>query len=199
MKNIFLIFIVLLISNISFTQSYFHPGLFNISGEASFSYSKSEQNYLGEITEMEIKLAPAISYFFIDKLSISIELSYNYFEKSFEEEYINTDIEMFLGFGPVIKFYLFNNYISPFIKVGYSYNIYNITDSYFNTRKSLPGFSAAIGVGLNYFITNNVAFESSLDYVYSQKKIEIYAENSSSFIDSNKKTIKLNLGLLYFL
>ena len=111
----------------------------------------------------------------------------------------NSEIEMFIGFGPVIKYYLFNNYISPFIKAGYFHNIYNITDHYSHNRKSFPGFSAEIGIGLNYFVTNSFAVESSLDYVFSQKQIEIYAENSSTLIDSNKKTIQLIIGLLYFL
>jgi len=199
MKKILLLFIMLFTLNTSFAQSYLSSGLFNISGSATLSYSKSEQSYLGDITEKEIQIAPAISYFFIDKLSVSIELAYNYYEKKYDTENFDPEIEMFIGFGPVIKYYLLDNNISPFIKAGYLHNIYNITDSYSHNRKSFPGFNAIIGIGLNYFITHGFAVESSLDYVFSQKQIEIDAENSSTFVDSNKKAIKLNFGLLYFL
>lgn len=199
MKFVFLFFIVLLISNNSYTQSYFYSGLFNVSGEATISYSNSEQEYIGKITQTEIKFAPAGSYFIIDKLSIGIELSYNYFEKKSDGPVDIKDIEMFLGFGPVIKYYFLDNNLSPFVKAGYSHNIFNITDSYFKTRKSFPGFSTAIGVGVNYFITNSLALESSLDYVYSQKQIEIYDTNSSVFLNSNKKTFSLSIGLSCFL
>ena len=151
------------------------------------------------LLKKKLKLSPAVSYFLINKLSISVELAYNYYEKKYDTENFDSEIEMFIGFGPVIKYYLFNNYISPFIKAGYFHNIYNITDHYSHNRKSFPGFSAEIGIGLNYFVTNSFAVESSLDYVFSQKQIEIYAENSSTLIDSNKKTIQLIIGLLYFL
>lgn len=199
MKKVFPFLIVLLISNNSYSQSYFPSGLFNVSGDATISYSKSEQEYIGNITQTEIKFAPASSYFIIDKLSIGLELSYNYFEKKSGEPLDLQDIEMFLGFGPIIKYYFLDNNLSPFVKGGYSHNIFNITDSYFKNRKSFTGFSAVIGAGLNYFITNNLSLETSLDYVFSQKQIEIYETNSSVFLNSNKKTIKLSLGFLYFL
>lgn len=127
-----------------------------------------------------------------------MEFSYNYYEKSYEI-FDDKDIEMFIGFGTVAKYYFLDKDISPFIKIGYSYNIYNLTDSYFHNRKSFSGYSAVIGAGLNYFLANSLALESSLDYVYSQKQIEIGVENGSVFITSNKKTFKLSIGLLYFL
>lgn len=199
MNKRFLFLLILINSSVSFTQSYLSSGLFNVSGSASFSYSESEQLYLGNITEKEIQFAPAISYFFIDKISVSVELAYNYYEKTFDREIVNSEIEMFISFGTVIKYYLLNNYISPFIKAGYFHNIFNITDYYSNNRKSFPGFSAEIGIGINYFVTKSFAVESSLDYVFSQKQIEIFMENTSTFIYSNKKNIKLIIGLLYFL
>ncbi len=198
MNTRYLFLLILISSSVSFTQTYLSSGLFNVSGSAAFSYSKSEQSYLGDITEKEIKIAPAVSYFLINKLSISVELAYNYYEKNFDTEIINSEIEMFISFGPVIKYYLLDNNISPFIKAGYLHNIYNITDYYSNNRKSFPGFSAEIGIGLNYFITNNFAVEPSLNYVFSQKQIEIYAENSSTFIYSNKKLLSLILVCYIF-
>jgi outer membrane protein W len=199
MKNVFLLFIVFLTADISFSQSYFQSGLFNISGEASLSFSTSEQEYLGDITRNEIKFAPTVSYFLLDRFSIGLEFSYNYSEKSSGDPVHLRNIGMYLGFGPVIKYYFLNNIVSPFIKAGFSQNIFNITDSYSQDRKSFPGYSAVIGVGLNYFCTNNLAIDTSLDYVYSQKQIEMDVNNDSFFINSNNKTIKLSIGLLYFL
>ncbi|GBD87658.1 hypothetical protein BMS3Abin03_01592 [bacterium BMS3Abin03] len=51
-----LFLLILISSSVSFTQTYLSSGLFNVSGSAAFSYSKSEQSYLGDITEKEIKI-----------------------------------------------------------------------------------------------------------------------------------------------
>jgi len=90
-------------SNILYARSYFHSGLLNVSGEATFSFSNSEEEYLGNISQKEITILPAVSYFILDKLSVGIEFSYNYYEKSYDI-FDKKDIEMFIGFGPVVKY-----------------------------------------------------------------------------------------------
>ncbi len=199
MKKIFFLLMVPFISITSYSQSYFPSGLINVSGGASISYSKSEQEIIGDIKTLEIKFAPAVSYFIIDKLSIGLEVSYNYYEKRIDPTLSFQDFEMFLGFGPVVKYYFLDNNISPFIKIGYSHDIFNITDSYFHRRKYFPGYSVVAGAGFNYFLTDDLALETSLDYSYSLKKKETYSRNSSIWVLSNATTISLNISLSYFL
>jgi Outer membrane protein beta-barrel domain len=200
MKNIYLLFSLLLICpNISFSQSYLHSGLYNISGSATFFYTGNDQDAINKFSEIKISIAPTISYFFIDRLSTGIEISYNYDEKNYQPVGSYPDINLYITFGTVLKYYFLDNNISPFVKAGYLHSLYNITVPYNRNRKSFPGYSAELGLGLNYFFSESFSAETSLEYVYSQKKLAIYEFNSVDLKYSFEKTLRLNISLLYFL
>ena len=185
-------------TSISFPQSYSHSGKFNIAGSASLSYSNYDPPYYVDITEKQISISPSASYFLINRLSVGLELAYNYYEKSLDSGRSIEDINMYLTLGPVIKYYFLENNISPFIKAAYLQSIYNMTESIYSTRKSFPGYSVKFGMGLNYFFTNCFAIETSLDYVYSEREFEIPPEGGPVFEKSSKKSIELNIGTLFY-
>jgi hypothetical protein len=199
MKKICVLIMFLLISrSIIFSQSYYHSGKFNIAGSASFSYSNYEPPYYADITEKQISVSPSVSYFLLKGLSAGLEFAYNYYEKSLDSGSYIEDINMYLTLGPVVKYYFLDRNISPFIKAGYLQSIYNMTESIYNTRKSFPGYSIKLGIGLNYFLTNSFSIETSLDYVYNEREYEIPQEGGPVFEKASKKSIELNIGTLFY-
>jgi hypothetical protein len=199
MKKTYLLIIFLLVNtSVLFTQSYLNSGKFNIAGSASLSYSNYNPPYYVDVTEKQISISPSTSYFLINRLSVGLEFGYNYYEKSLDSGNNIEDIDMYLTFGPVVKYYFLDNNISPFIKIGYFHSFYNMKESFYHTRKSFPGFSVKLGMGLNYFLTNSFSIETSLDYVYSEREYAIQPEGGSVFEKANKKSIELNIGTLFY-
>jgi len=199
MKCLYLLLIIVaIISDYCFPQSFLYSGLFSVSGSASFSYSHSNPDYFVDITEKEISISPTISYFIINNLSAGIEVAYNFYQKAYDSDNYIEDINMYLSIGPVIKYYFIDDKIAPFVKVAYLQSIYNEIESVYHSRESFPGFTVKGGFGLNYFFIKSFSVETSIDYSYTQNKIEIYPEGGSPFSDSYRESIKLSIGMLYF-
>jgi Outer membrane protein beta-barrel domain len=199
MKNIYLLFSLLLICpNISFSQSYLDSADYSLSGSATLYYLQNQIGSNNDFTEKVINIAPTLSYFFYDRFSIGIELAYNYDGKTYQLRGDLSDINMYLSLGPMLKYYFFHNKISPFIKAGYQYDIYNLTEDYYYTRNSFHGYNTEFGIGVNSFFSQDFAGEASLDYVYTKKKELEFSLNAPSYVDANTKTIRLTISMLYF-
>ncbi len=153
--------------------SYLHSGTYNFSG--SIDFTLTTETLPGDVnyTEKFINCSPAGSYFIIDRLSIGLGIDYNYAEKHgiYADDYNYYDAS--IAFGPLVRYYFIDDRLAPFAEIAYTHDIFSLSQ---NTK--YLGYSASIGLGMNYFATKSFSIEPYIDYQY---KTRLYYVASPQF------------------
>lgn len=144
------VILVLLFTSISFSQSPTSQGTINLNGTLSFSTQYSNDINDGRSI---LSINPQIGYFIIDNLSGGVSLNFNRISVSWNKL---TDWSI----GPAARYYFPLEQLYPFIGVGFNYfESFNA-----NSDDLIKGNSIVFSLGLDHFLTTNVAIETVLNY-----------------------------------
>jgi hypothetical protein len=181
MKTLILLSSFLLLCSFSTSTAQTLKGDRMVGGSASFSVSEENTS---------LSLSPSMSWFVVNNLAIGGTVDYSYGRSSFSSDsfsYLTKSNSIYLG--PSIRYY--------FTKEGrlgcFSFAGFGVRSGYYNyngEKENATAFSGGIGVGLSYFITEQVALEGLAGY---------YA---SDFFDDDRETYRrfaLSFGFQIFL
>jgi opacity protein-like surface antigen len=180
-----LLLLALLFSSISLAQPALEQGVINLNGTLSFSRQSSDDINDGNSV---LSLNPQAGYFVINNLSAGLSLSYN------NTRFLGRNFTTW-SIGPSVRYYIGGNNIIPFASVGYSYF------EEFNSLSSelLKGNSLTLGAGINYFLNQNVALETVVNYTFENTTLpasyDLYYYNNKI----SRQVMSIAVGVNYFL
>lgn len=182
MKKVMLVLSLVFISNIILAQSAISKGSFTVGGNISLS-SQSFENNSNNITVLSFN--PKVGYFFFDNFYTAI--SVNYFSQSMGD-FSNKQF----GIGPSFRYYFDLDKIKPFVGLSYLYN--EFTSSNFDYKNSTR--EIVLTGGMNIFVTNNFALETSINYSF----IKYNLPSGFYLNDSGKSNLfQIAIGVNYFI
>lgn len=182
MKKVIVVLLFVFISGFTNAQSPISKGSFTVGGNISFS-SQSFENNSDNITNFLFN--PHIGYFFLDNFYTAVSI--NYYRQSFND-FSNSQI----GIGPSLRYYFDLDIIKPFAGLAYLYNEISSSNSNIKTIKR----EIVLTGGMNIFITNNFALETSINYSFIK-----YNLPSGFYLNESGKSnlFQLAIGVNYFI
>lgn len=168
MKRFYFIGILFLLSAITFAQT--EKGRFMASGRSSLNFTYSKMNLNGRNISgadksedtYNLTLSPAIGYFVINDLAVSLQASYNINNGKMENQ-----MSQFAIMPGVIYYVPTNAVVRPFVQAGGGYVTIStktpLSSGGFATQ-SFNGYTWAGGVGLAFFVKDNISIELAGQY-----------------------------------
>lgn len=184
MKSVTLFFVLFLSVSVM-AQSPISKGTINLNGNLSFSSQSFEE---GNENRNVLILNPHIGYFFADNISFGLSLSYNRISLGSAS---NTN----WGIGPNLRYYFALENVKPFVSIGY---LYTETFNSSNDDK-WKGSQFRITGGLDYFITKNVALESTISYNFNNDKLPDSYKGMYKSLDQKSNTFQIGVGINFFI
>jgi len=180
------VFIVFLFSITLIAQTPFEKGTYNLNGSLSFS----SQSYEGGSDNLDIlTFNPQVGYFVGENFSLGLSLSYVNISLANSESTT-------LGIGPSFRFYLHSERtIKPFFSLGYSYT----ESSNSSNKEKVIGTQFIITGGFDYFITSNVALETTISYMLNNEKFPNSYKYYYKSLTQKSKTFLIGFGVNYFI
>jgi outer membrane protein W len=160
MKRIILVVgVVVLLAGKVYAESPTEKGVYSLSGSVSYSHSKD--NASGDTTKT-ISVYPAGFYFVYPNLAIGTSIIYSD-SKASGLEY------KYYGIGPVVRYYFGKDTILPFLSLEYLYtrNKGKMTFGGSSSDSTGRGTDISLGIGVDYFLSKNVALEPIVRYTFS--------------------------------
>jgi opacity protein-like surface antigen len=121
------------------------------------SFSKVNVGY-------DFSVSPMGGYLLGEKIAVGLSTGYSHNKYSSRYGFSNSSFSV----QPFFRYYITQNRLSAFAEVAYglAWSKYNYVDYTYNIpmEQKNTKFTSKIGVGLDYFITNNVAIEGNLRY-----------------------------------
>ncbi|MBU0558452.1 MAG: outer membrane beta-barrel protein [Bacteroidota bacterium] len=177
------VFLFLSVSVIA--QSPISQGTINLNGNLSFSSQSYEE---GDDNRNNLSLNPQVGYFFFDNISFGLSLSYNRISLG---SVSNTN----WGIGPSIRYYFEVEKVKPFVSIGY---LYTETFNSSNDDK-WKGNQFNFTGGIDYFITKNVALESTISYNINNDKLPESYKGLYKSLDQKSNTFQVGVGINFFI
>lgn len=185
MRRFYFMIALLLFSAITFAQT--EKGRFTVSGRSSIDFSYSNTKFEGSgIPDntttgdtYSFNITPAVGYFVLDDFAVSLQTSYAISNGNTESQ-----MSQFALMPGVIYYISTGSIVRPFLQVGGGYvNISTKTllTSGGKATNSFNGYTLAGGIGVAFFVKENIAIELSGQY----------ATVKTSF--SGDSSIKMNL------
>jgi outer membrane protein W len=176
--------LVLSLTVLSNGQNLTGKGTFSINGTISFT-STSQEN-VDNNTSVLI-LNPGVDYFIIDNFSLGLALS-------IQDISYGSSSNTTWGVGPSARYYLNEEKAKPFLLIAYSYAKQNSSGS----NNDITQNNIQLGVGMDYFISDNVAVESLVSYTFINIKYPaVYSYYSIQ--ETKAKALAIGIGLNVFL
>jgi hypothetical protein len=173
MKNYFFLLIILFSFNLS---AQINKGDWLVGGSATFLYSETKPNDVGDSRSLNINLSPRVGYFFWDKLSFGLRAN---FTRSRTELEVSTNRFNRFYTAPFARYYILESdkVLNPFVESSYGFDLYNFD----NSREFI------LKGGLAVFVNKNIAYEVSLNYIDTT-----FSTNNPN---SRSQAILLGLGI----
>jgi predicted porin len=181
MKRIILVMgVIALLAGKAYAEAPTEKGVYSLSGFVSYSHSKD--NASGD-TSKTTSLNPAGFYFVYPDLAIGTSIQY------LDSKNSSFNMKQY-GIGPVIRYYFGKETVHPFILLEYLYTKNKMTFPGSNEFKG-RGNDLSFGIGVDYFLSKNVALEPIVQYTFS------HADNHSSIsgTSSSRRSEDFFIGL----
>jgi hypothetical protein len=158
---------MILVSNVN-AESPTDKGVYRLSG--SISYSNTNKNG-GTMTS----ITPAFIYFVYPNIAVGASILYWDFKTD------NSESKTY-GIGPVVRYYFGKDAIYPFASVEYTYtkDKFESNSSGLSYKSTGHGNDVTLGLGIDYFLSKNVALEPIVRYTFS---------HSDSSVVSHKRLV----------
>jgi len=186
MKNLFVLFSILfLLTSFTFGQSEIKQGTFSLNGSISYTSNYEESSDMDNSTFI---FNPRFDFFVIDNLSFGLMLNYqniSFFGKN------NSS----WGIGPSARYYFNFENVKPFAGLGYSYSTENSSLS----NDDIINNNIILSVGVDYFLTENVAIETIINYSFINMKLPEAYSSYYSDLNVSRKSLAIGLGINVFL
>jgi hypothetical protein len=118
-----------------------------LSGFISYNHSNTTYTYDAELYQQQILVEPLFSYFFVDNISLGIDLSYLHQKTESKPSGGTTRVEQTFV-GPIAKMYFGEERFRPFV----------LTDYLFMIGDNFDGGVLDFGGGVFYHATGNFGF-----------------------------------------
>ena len=159
-----------------YAQSNLKKSAYNFGGGISFSFSDTD-DLDDESTTQDILISPSATYFFSDNISAGLGLQLEYRENATRnikrDSVLSKSVNKILNVGPTARYYFHTHNFAPFVELSLGYTTFLKADNH--------GIAASLGTGINYFITQNVAFEPHVIYTLSKFFSPSYRINRYTF------------------
>ncbi|AYB29480.1 outer membrane beta-barrel protein [Chryseolinea soli] len=207
MKNLFPSLTALwLCLAVSSSMAQTSKGTFLLGGSLGFSsgHSTSTYDYLSTPSKQKqstISLAPNVSYFVIDRLSIGIVTPLSYTQYKREDIDQKTTYRSY-SIGPLIRYYFpLGSHWAIFPEASYSYGWmetmghYSINGDVF--RQTFRGNARNLqgGLGLTYFLNPNIGLEGKFRY---QSMRDTYNHAGLDHVDNNSFDFTIGVQVYLF-
>lgn len=127
-----------------------------LGGNAEMSYMKQKKDF-----RFAIDLNPNFGYFIVKNLMVGFQLSIGISSDNQTKDGKNR-FSVASAFSPMVRYYFMKEKLRPFIHAQFGY--ISITQIHDGDIQNIDGIGGGGGVGLNYFLTKNVALECLLRY-----------------------------------
>jgi hypothetical protein len=118
-----------------------------LSGFISYNHSNTTYTYDAELYQQHILFEPVFSYFFVDNISLGVDLSYLHQKTESKPSGSTTRVEQTFV-GPIAKMYFGEERFRPFV----------LTDYLFMVGDNFDGGVLDFGAGVFYHATGNFGF-----------------------------------------
>jgi len=174
--------LIILISNAN-ADSPTDKGVYSLSGSISYSHTNNGGGTMTAIT-------PAFTYFVYPNLALGASILYWDFKTDSSEAKT-------YGIGPVVRYYFGRETIYPFASVEYTYtkNKYESNFSGLSSTSNGHGSDLSLGLGVDYFLSKNVALEPIIRYTFNHNETDISASTFSSAASSSNRDETLFIGI----
>lgn len=177
MKKFILIFVFIL-SGVLLGQDTVEKGTMTIG--SSFDLNSGYDHHNGS-DRTSVRINPGFDYFISQNLSLGVRINYQtYFTENTRSGII--------GFGPSLKYYFNFDRFTPFIGLNYTYA---------EKARTIQYHSLTLSVGINYFITNKISIESTINY--SLMKIWHPKTSINKAYTRDASDLFLGIGINYYL
>jgi len=146
-------------------------GSIEISGFISYNSFTTNYTYDEKMTQQIFLIEPVFSYFFVDHISLGLDLSYLNQKIDYESSADSRTIEQTF-IGPVAKMYFGEDRFRPFLLADY---LFLVGDNY-------DGGVLDIGVGVFYHVTGNFGFSLIGKYGFMSSTNDNIDSQSRMFI-----------------
>ena len=186
MKSASVFFFVLFLFSISsYSQSDLKQGTFSINGTISYTSNYEESSDMDNSTFI---FNPRFDYFIINNFSLGLMI--NYQNSSF---FGNSNSSW--GIGPSARYYFIFDKIKPFVGAGYSYASENSTI----TSDDIINNNIILSLGVDYFLTENVAIETTVNYTFINMKLPDAYSSYYNDLNVSRKSLTIGLDVNVFL
>ena len=169
MRKMIVCIILIILPTTFYAQSSVQKGTYTFNGSISISSQSFDNEYDSKTI---VSFNPQYGCFLLDNLytALSFKLEYDSFD------YLSV---IQIGLGPSLRYYFMDNNLNPYIGVSYI-KLLHIPGKNDDLSSELRLTS-----GINYFVTNNFALETSVNYSF--------LNNSRSY----KNLVKLSLSNIF--
>lgn len=178
-------------------------GFSTSSGNEKYTYDNPDSlNVNGSIKQngvTTIGINPSIGYFFIDNLAGGLKLNVNLTNsKSRVEGDKSASSVTELNVGPFVRYYYTMDKIAPFGEMFVGFGNRTDKDTAYDgtkTTSKVSGVSFAPGVGLAYFVNENIGIEGLINYTFQSSKVDI----TNGVRKTTTGKFGINIGLQVYL
>lgn len=184
--------VVALLAGKIYAESPTDKGVYSLSGIVS--YSRTKDNASGDATK-RITLYPIGFYFVYPNLAIGTSIIYN-------DSTTNGLDYNYYGIGPVVRYYVGKDTVHPFLSLEYFYtrSKNKMATAGFSNNSTGRGTDISLGIGVDYFLSKNVALEPIVRYTFSHTDNHYTPSIGTPFSTSNRsEELLIGLGINVFI
>lgn len=193
----FLLAGILLLSAATFAQT--EKGQFVVSGKTSldFTYSKTklEAGNLPDVVSQDkydLTISPAIGYFVLDNFAVALQASYG-----INDGKSGNEMSQFSLIPSVMYYFPVSEIVRPFVQAGAGYvniSTKNPLSSGGTATQSFNGYTWAGGIGLAFFVKENVSIDLTGQYASVNTS---FSGDSSIKMDMNGFSGSIGFSLFF--
>ncbi len=188
MKKAFFVVVslMILVTNV-YADSPTDKGVYSLSGSISYSHTNEGGGTM-------ILITPAFLYFVYPNFAVGSSIIYWDFKTD------NSETKRY-GIGPVVRYYFGKDTIYPFASVEYTYTK-NKSESDFSglsTSSTGHGDDLALGLGIDYFLSRNIAVEPMIRYTFNHDAADTSSFGSAASSSNRSETLFIGIGINAFI
>lgn len=180
------VLLMILVANV-YAESPTDKGVYSLSGSISYSHTNKDGG-------TSLSIFPTFLYFVYPNLAVGSSIIYWDFKTD------NSENKMY-GIGPVVRYYFWKDTIYPFASVEYTYTKTKAENDSLGSSVSSSGHGTdlALGLGIDYFLSKNVALEPIVRYTFSHDTANGASFGSTTNSSNRTETIFIGIGINAFI